>query len=91
MPYIYNEGVYTKKELEVILLKKGYSIADADIIISSCEKIPEDIKKRERGKDRFKTLQFRVTDEEYIKAHTKAKEMKLSLSDYFRELINKEG
>ena len=91
MPYIYRDEVYTKKELEVLLLKKGFSLTEVDIIINSCEKIPDEIKKRERGKDRFKTLQFRVTDEEYIKAHTKAKERKLSLSDYFRELINKEG
>lgn len=91
MPYIYGDEVYTKKELEVLLLKKGFNLTEVDIIINSCEKIPDEIKKRERGKDRFKTLQFRVTDEEYIKAHERAKEEKLSLSDYFRELINKEG
>lgn len=94
--YIYGENIYTKKELEVLLLKKGFSLAEVEIIINSCEKvepcsIQEEIKKRERGKDRLKTLQIRVTVEEYFKAHEAARSAKKTLSTYLRYLINKGG
>lgn len=92
--YLYGDEIYTKKELDIVLLKKGYSLAETEIIINSCQKVPvvqEEVKKRERGKDRLKTLQTRVTVEEYFKAHENARSAGKTLSDYFRYYINNKG